>query len=169
MILWMVLVLACGPPPWTEAGSVQGAIRTIGAGSFDEPDWRRVGYGGPSFGEVDTDGSGKLDPPELVAHLRAVDPLHFDDAATRLVPTAGVNLRFFPSTPPQRRVREFLGFVLSELQHRAPGATMPNPALVERAVASGDLEGLEVQMLLRRVRIEARRVGVDLPSYEGSP
>lgn len=168
-MIW--LLAACAAPPMWSDEAVLGGVRArldrdadgrVTAAEYDAARWN-----GPPFASADTDGSGELSASELAELLVGQSPTAFD--GTHAAPgRRGVAQALL--TAEQRPVWEVLVWMGDTL--RAQDLPGPDPAAVERAVATGSMTSPETRAVLAAMRVPWESRGWTWPfphDTEGTP
>ncbi len=147
-----LLLLACATsaPTWSDDAVLGGARARLdadGDGHVEAGEYEAHRWNGPPFATADADGDGDLSAPELAELLVAQGPGSFDGA--QVAQSRGGAVQELLSRE-QRQVWETLVWLGDTL--RAHGLPGPDPAAVERAVATGSMTSPETLGVLEAVR-----------------
>ena len=169
---WLLLACSGAPEPvvgapavWTDQAVHAGVIEAVDPGreEISEAAWNRVLWKGPTFEQLDVDGSRGIGARELSDELQRRDPLEFDHRKERGALNRAEWAAPFATPAGPRQVWETLAFVRDEARHLDPDVTLPNDAALRVLAAGGSLDSDEVQGALAAMKPSWDRAGRTFP------
>ncbi len=160
-------LLACGEEPaWSSSDAVKPLLSRLdenGDGLVQPIELEPHAYAAFEFGALDTDGSGALSDKELLGTLVLQDPTRFDrkgrraaamdlDPGMEPLPASGASM-----------VEELLRFLGEAALAADPDVVLPEPELVQAALATGDLGSEEGQRCLCQLALSWNQAGLTFP------
>ncbi|MCP4807967.1 MAG: hypothetical protein GY913_32200 [Proteobacteria bacterium] len=170
--MWLLLACSGEPEPvvktpavWTDEAVHSGVIEAVDPGQdeISEAAWGRVLWTGPTFEQLDVDGSRGIGARELSDELHRRDPLDFDKRKERGALDRAEWAAPFSTPAGQRAVWETLAFVRDETRHLDPSATLPDDDALRVLAAGGSLDADEVQGALAAMEPSWEQAGRAFP------
>jgi hypothetical protein len=144
-LLALGLAAGCGEH-WEPLEAVLPGLQRLDTnadGALDQAELQRGSPVPVDLAGVDLDGDQRVDPPELLAMLRATDPGTFDGVEAPMDPQRDDLALMQPDPREVRCVRELLEFMATEIHQAAPGRPIPRPEAIEAAARTGALDSPE--------------------------
>jgi hypothetical protein len=151
---------------WTSQSALQPTFERLDvdqSAGIEAAEWTRVSYGGPSFSDVDSNGSGALDLEELLSLVHQIDPDGFDRNVSFNGPGTTTVAAAAPVSREIRQVGNALLFLIEEVRE-TPGILLPVKEEVRDASWTESLHSAESQALLQKLRVAWDVAGREFPS-----